>query len=255
MDTKVLLQRAQDCVIHECDFFARCATAGHVMRLGGIVAGVNPAAPDRSLFNGVTYQSSHALRQHYDEITALYEQAGVRAWTVWTHVGDTETPLFLAERGHKFDGDPVAMAATLSELVLPAPGDLVWEKTYDPSVVGEINDRAYGFPPPAFAAAMQRWPDDSWHGYVARIDGKPVATLLTAYVPSGDCGIAAVATLPEYRRKALATRLLAVALEEAKRKGLTTTSLQASPLGTGVYAALGYRDLGRMAMWEHRTPR
>jgi hypothetical protein len=50
----------------------------------------------------------------------------------------------------------------------------------------------------------------------------------------------------------IATRLLAVALEQARGRGMTTTSLQASGKGKPVYARLGYRDLGPMTMWERR---
>lgn len=249
----MLLQRVYASVVDECAFFARCSIRGRVLDLPGVVAGINPATPDRSLFNGVTYESHDALVAQYDTVAAAYAAEGIRAWTVWVRVDDTATPPFLQSRGHRFDYDPVAMAAYMDELSLPAAGDLVWEETDDLRMIGAINDRAFGFPPPAFEAALDRWADERWRGYLARVDNHPVSALLTCDTREGDCSITAVATLPEYQGRGLATRLMGVALHQARVRGMTSTSLQASPTGARVYGALGYRDLGRIPMWEWRT--
>ena len=42
--------------------------------------------------------------------------------------------------------------------------------------------------------------------------------------------------------------------DRTRRRGAATTSLQGSAPGSGVYRALGYRDLGAMGMWERRKP-
>jgi ribosomal protein S18 acetylase RimI-like enzyme len=254
MKQTTLMERAHASVVDECAFLACCSIHGRVLTLPGVVAGINPAAPDRSLFNGVAYESPDALRTHYDTIAAAYEAAGVRAWTVWVRPGDTSTPAFLASRNHQFDYDPVAMAAHIRDLRLPARGDLDWEETDDLRTVGIINDAAFGFPPPAFAAVFDRWPNRRWRGYLARMDNRPVSALLTCDTADGDCSITAVATLPDYQGRGLATRLMAAALRQAQARGMTSTSLQASPSGAGVYARLGYGELGRMPMWERRTP-
>lgn len=252
MQQTTLLERVHASVADECIFFACCSIRGRVMAFPGVVAGINPAAPDRSLFNAVAYESPDALREHYDAVAAAYEAEGVRAWTVWVRAGDISTPEFLAARGHLFDYDPVAMAASMDELTLPGAGDLVWEETDDLRMVGAINDTAFGFPPPAFEAILDRWPNKRWRGYLARVDNRPVSALLTCDTADGDCSITGVATLPEYQGRGLATRLMAVALRRAQARGMTSTSLQASPSGTRVYARLGYRDLGRLPMWERR---
>jgi ribosomal protein S18 acetylase RimI-like enzyme len=250
-DTR-LLRLAHTSVVDECSFLACCSMHGRVLELPGVVAGINPATPDRSLFNGVAYESPEALREHYDAISAAYEDAGVRAWTVWVRIGDADTPAFLKSRGHLFDYDPVAMGTRIHELRLPAPGDLDWDETEDLRLIGALNDTAFGFPPPAFEAAFDRWPNRRWRGYVARVDGHAVSALLSCDTDDGDCSITAVATLPEYQGRGLATRLMAAALRRAQGRGMTSTSLQASPSGATVYARLGYRELGRMPMWERR---
>jgi len=252
MDDSELLNRVHECVGHECDFFGRCSLQGKVLKYPGVMAGINPVTPDRSLFNGVYYQEADALRRHYDDIASAYRASGVRAWTVWVRVGDTDTPEFLQQRGHQFDYDPVAMACSMKDLRMPEPDGLDWEETNKLDVIGKVADTAFEFPPPAFEAALDRLPDQGWHAYLARVDGNVATTMLTYHSQSGDCGIACVSTLKEYRGRQLATRLMSAALREAKKAGMTSTSLQASPLGAGVYAKLGYRDLGRMPMWEWR---
>jgi GNAT superfamily N-acetyltransferase len=69
-----------------------------------------------------------------------------------------------------------------------------------------------------------------------------------------DCLIACVATVSEARGKGLASRLILQALVDARERGCTTTTLQASRAGAPVYERLGYRDYGALQMWEHRPP-
>ena len=61
-----------------------------------------------------------------------------------------------------------------------------------------------------------------------------------------------VGTVPHHRGKHLASNLLRHALNEARERGQTTTSLQASKLGQGIYARLGYRALGEVHLYEKR---
>jgi GNAT superfamily N-acetyltransferase len=174
---------------------------------------------------------------------------------VWVAPGDAAAAQALSVRGHRLDSQPLAMAADLASLRLPAADDLDWYETGDAALVARINDAAYGFPPPAFAAVMEAWREGPWHAYVACLDGRPAGALLACDGDNGDCGISAVATLPAARGCGVATRLLAAVLRGARRRGLHTTSLQANRNGARIYAALGYRNLGAMAMWgRHRGP-
>jgi GNAT superfamily N-acetyltransferase len=60
----------------------------------------------------------------------------------------------------------------------------------------------------------------------------------------GDCGLFMVGTVPRARRHGLATALSAHAVAEARARGCTTVSLQATAMAEGVYARVGLRDLG-----------
>jgi GNAT superfamily N-acetyltransferase len=67
-----------------------------------------------------------------------------------------------------------------------------------------------------------------------------------------NCDITLVATLPEARGRGMAGALIRRALADARERGCRTTTLVATRLGYPVYARLGYRDLGRLQMWERR---
>jgi GNAT superfamily N-acetyltransferase len=250
-----LFERVRRLLHAEALLFGSGAQGAVTLRLSGVLASINPRAPDRSMFNWVIADSRAALLNAYDELARAYVNAGVRAWTVWVDEGDVETERELALRGHLLDAKPRAMAAEIAGLSLPAVGDLAWTETDDIATVATINDAAYGLPPPAFAAALTRSVEPRWHAYLAHHGGQPVGCVMAYESVDGDCGVSAVATLPEARRSGTASRLLAVALRQAAGRGAVTTTLQATSKGAPLYARLGYRDLGAMCMWEHRTPK
>jgi GNAT superfamily N-acetyltransferase len=84
---------------------------------------------------------------------------------------------------------------------------------------------------------------DGAHFYLARREGENAATLM-AFDHDGDCGIYMVGTSQAVRRRGLATPLSAHAVAEAARRGCATASLQSTPMAEGLYARVGFRDLG-----------
>jgi predicted GNAT family acetyltransferase len=62
----------------------------------------------------------------------------------------------------------------------------------------------------------------------------------------GDCGIFNMSTLEGSRRQGLATALTKRHLGDAARRGCDTATLQSTPIAERVYAAVGFRDLGRI---------
>ena len=91
---------------------------------GAVQAAIAPAVPDVSLFNAVLYTDGAALLGARDELAAVYDDAGVRAWTVWVRPGDDEVAAGLRAAGHAHDGRPLLMAATLGALDLEPRADL-----------------------------------------------------------------------------------------------------------------------------------
>ena len=85
----------------------------------------------------------------------------------------------------------------------------------------------------------------AFHLLAARIDGEMVAAAL-AYDFGDDCGIYNVGTVEKVRRRGLGTALTAAQAYDARARGCRTASLQSTPMAERVYAAVGFRDLGRI---------
>jgi GNAT superfamily N-acetyltransferase len=229
---------------------------------GGVGAAIVPSVPDRSIANSVTYDSTAALLGSLDDLAALYDEAGVNAWTVWAPEFDAEAIAALKAAGHEFDGQPMAMALDLEGWTAPDPGGLDFDDGCELPELGRVNEAAYGLGPESgFAAIFAEQPSGlDLRVYRARVDGEVAcvtATIDHEPVPGAagpDCGIYFVATLEAARGKRLASRLLGIALAEAQKRGCASSTLQASAMGEPVYEALGYAPLFRFNMYERRRP-
>lgn len=252
MDRAQAIQRHRGALMS----FARLTGAGgedsSVIEHDGVVASVMPAVPDRSIVNSVAYRDAEALDAVLDDLGRAYEEAGVRAWTVWVPEDDREAVALLESAGHRLDASPVAMVGDLSALPELEGDDLDWDVEAEPAVIARINDSAYGVAGIMFAPAVSRFNEiDGLRLYQARVDGEPVCVLAT-YDNRDDCEVYLVATLAEHRGQGLARRLLHRALLEARDRGLTISNLQATQLGYPVYERLGYEPICRLEMWERR---
>jgi ribosomal protein S18 acetylase RimI-like enzyme len=85
----------------------------------------------------------------------------------------------------------------------------------------------------------------AFHLLVASLHGESVSTAV-ALDHEGDCGIYDVATAEHARNRGLATALTALHLHEALVRGCRTASVQSTYAAERVYAAVGFRDLGRI---------
>lgn len=80
---------------------------------------------------------------------------------------------------------------------------------------------------------------------MARLAGENVATAM-AFDHDGDCGVFNVSTLEAPRQRGLGTALTARHVHDAVERGCSTASLQSTAMAERVYAAVGFRDLGRI---------
>jgi len=210
---------------------------------------VASAVPDvqASLVNAAVPLNGAPLRPHLDAIRDFY--ADTPKWGVWLDPADTDDVQALTHHGLVLDSTPVLMVASLDHVQEPeTTADLT---TPTMEEVGAVNDAAYGTAEPHLARTTASFPPDSFHAYAARVDGT-IASVLLIEDAGTDAFVTLVATLPEHRGKRLASNLLAHALQEAEQRGQQTTSLQASKLGQGIYARLGYRALGEVHLYEKR---
>lgn len=229
------------------------AREGHVVEHdGGVVACVLPCSPQRSIMNCVSYENGDALLAARDALAAAYHAAGVRAWTVWVLPGDDHVAEGLAAAGHVLDASPLAMGGVLAEMDLAPRGDAEVTRSDDWVAMARLNAAAYGMP------------DDDWVAAFARQTGEGLGTLYVvgphddpvscAFIAphEGNAEVCFVATKPAARGRGLASDLLRHALGKARDAGCETATLEASRAGRGVYARLGFRDLGELQLWELR---
>ncbi|MFL5827636.1 MAG: GNAT family N-acetyltransferase [Thermoleophilaceae bacterium] len=221
---------------------------GSVVERPGVIGSVSPAVPTRSIMNSVVYDQAGALEDAWDDVASAYDEAGVSAWTVWVAPGDEDAARLLGERGHRLDGEPLAMAFDIGDF----RGERAVEPEPQPSGVecARLNDEAYGYSGD-FERGVGRVMEHRGHLYMASADGRP-ASCTWALDEDGDCGIFAVATAGRARGRGLAGGLISRALLDAQERGCVTSSLQATRMGEPVYERLGYRALGRLGMWERR---
>lgn len=250
MEPRELFDRQYASLREFCRLVGNAAPGSRVVEQGGVLAAVVPATPERSVMNSVTYRDAAELEQALPELAETYAAAGVRAWTVWVPQHDAGAGRILEEAGHVLDADPEGMAMEMEAFEAPRPTDLDLEPDPPIATVARINDLSYTYGTDDFQRGLHSAP--SLHPYVARIDGRPVCCA-TGHDHDGDFSVTLVATVPEARGRGLAGRLLTHALHEARERGCTTTSLQATKLGQPVYLRLGYRGVGAVQMWERRS--
>ena len=225
-----LYRRATETLIASWEAYARAASGrAHVHRSPGVAAAVFPHEPERGIYNNVIVEDASAL----DEVEAIYAAARVTRFAVWVHDGDDASRAAVEARGYVFDSATRAMALELADLPPePSPIDvapLAW-----PGYLAMLEL------PPALLAGRTY----DFRLLAARVDGAEVAAAM-AFDHEGDCGIYNVGTLEAHRRRGLATALMALMLRDAAARGCTTASVQATPMAEGVYASVGFRDLGR----------
>ena len=124
-------------------------------------------------------------------------------------------------------------------------------ESFDLHTVGRVNDLAYGNVDARLERTLTTLEEGLLRGYRADLNGAPAAVALALHHGS-DCGVSFVATVPQARRRGLATQVMHSVLADARANGLETITLQATEQGERLYQALGLRRLGPMELWERR---
>lgn len=225
---------------------------GYVEEGDGWVAAVLPSLAEATLVNGLVVLDPAALPDALALMSAIYANAGVRRWGVLL---DPAPHLRRELQAHGLvrDALPFAMAAPLAGMNLDATTDGPTITRPDYATVGRVNDQAYGHPDDRMEDLIAGFPPGVAHTYgVAYAD--EIASVAMVSDHDGDATVGFVATLPWAQHQGLASRVLNRALEDARQRGLTTTTLIASHAGRSLYTALGYQDVGTLELWEHRSP-
>ena len=231
----VLFDRSLATLIRSWSYLASGSPGAVVSERSGAAIAAFVRPPEREfLNNALLLPGGAALGATLETIEHTYGTRRIERYAVWVHETEPQAAAELRARGYRYDAATRAMAMAVDDLapvdtsgleLVAADQAEFWRLVGVPGMVPEL---------PATGA----------HFYVARHGGENVATLM-ALDHEGDCGIYMVGTLPPARRRGIATALSAHAVAEARVRGCTTASLQATEMAAGVYARVGFRDLGR----------
>jgi GNAT superfamily N-acetyltransferase len=233
-----LYRRGADTLIASWEAYARAASGAALIRSAGVAIAVFPNEPESSIYNNAVLERDLPATDRdaaMGATEAAYTGAGVGRFAAWVHESDEAMCGDLERRGYTVDTSTRAMGAELDDIrrSLPTVEILSVDWPEHLRLIGVSPDLLTGVDRAAF------------HVRAARLDGKNVATAI-AFDFHGDRGIYNVGTLEHARRRGLATALTTDLVNEAAARGCRTASVQSTAMAERVYAAMGFRDLGRM---------
>ena len=224
------------------------AAGGVVTDEAEIVASFVAGAPDSPTLNAAIVVGQQLDLDRLNAMRERWEQLGVRRWGVWVDGGSYAVTDTLRLARMRVTSSSPGMAAEIAQLSLN--GDASAHAT-DLATVGHVNDLAYGNPDARLERTLSPLPRGILHAYMAELQGRPASVALALH-HQDDCGISFVATAPHARRQGLASDVMQAVAADARDAGLSSATLQATALGERLYAALGYRKVSDMQLWERR---
>lgn len=240
-----LYRRGIETLVGSWQEYARGATGAELRRSPGVAVAVFPNEPERDVYNNALLDRDLPGAQRavaLDAMEAAYAAAGVTDHAAWVHESDRAMCADLERRGYRLAETTRAMGIALEDLRAPRPqidlGPPDWSEYL----------RVVGVPSEFLRAADRA----AYHILVARLDGANVATAM-AFDVGSDCGVYNVGTLEHARRRGLGTALTALHLHDARDRGCLTASLQSTMMAERLYAALGFRDLGRILEYRRQA--
>ncbi len=140
-------------------------------------------------------------------------------------------------RGQPVETKPLPANAELREVSAEDEVDDYWH-------VAAASYTSLGFPPEVFGHYTDRAGllADNVVAFIAYLDDRPVSIAMTI-VSHGVAGVYWVGTLEEARGMGLAWATTAAATNAGFELGADLASLQASPMGEPIYAAMGYETI------------
>lgn len=241
IDDAALYRRGVATLLGCWEAVARGSRRAAVIRRPGVAAAVFPEAPERAVYNNAVLERGlgpDECAAALDALEAAYASAAVDRYAAWVHESDEGMRAALAARGYAVAEATRAMSMALGGVRGPAPAVDLAPPDWD-AYVGHLHS-ALGAPAGLLAGVDAA----GFHLLLARRDGETVGTAL-GFDGAGDHGVFNVSTLAHARRRGLGTALTARLVHDAAARGCTTASLQSTEMAERVYAAVGFRDLGR----------
>ena len=241
-----LYRRGVKTLLASWEVYARGCPGAALIRSPGVAVAVFPHGPERQFLNNALLEQNLAASGRARALAAMeaaYAAAGITRFAAWAHESDLAMRGDLRARGYVLAESTRAMGMALDDLRAERPAVTLAAPDWPEYL------RIIGVPP-GFAGQADR---DAFHVLIAAPDGSAGVAAAMAFDCDGDCGIYNVATLEHARRRGLGTALTALLAHDARARGCRTASLQSTPMAEGVYAALGFRDLGQIL--EFAPPR
>jgi ribosomal protein S18 acetylase RimI-like enzyme len=238
LSARDLYVRGAETAVASWEAYARASHDAAVVRSPGVAAAVFPAEPARSVYNNAVLERDlgpGARATALDAMEGAYASAGVERFAAWVHESDEALRADVVARGYVLDTSTRAMGMVLDDVRRPELElELAPSSWSDYVRVAEL--------PTGLLDAVDPC---AFHVRIALLAGESVASGI-AFDRDGDCGIYNVGTLAHARRRGIGTALTAVLAHDAAARGCETASLQATATAERVYAAVGFRDLGRI---------
>jgi GNAT superfamily N-acetyltransferase len=236
-----LYRRGAETLLASWEAYALGSPGAAVLRSSGVAAAVFPNEPERGVFNNALLERDLGSSDRADALDAMehaYASAGVDRFAAWVHESDDGMRADLHGRGYTINESTRAMGRALTDLRAPRPPlDLAPPDWFE--YLEHLG--AFGVP-----EGLLRGADPAaFHVVLARCEGAVVATGL-AFDLGDDCGIYNVGTLERARRRGIGTAVSTLLAHDAADRGCLTASLQSTEIAERVYAAVGFRDLGRI---------
>jgi GNAT superfamily N-acetyltransferase len=220
--------------------YARGSRGATVERLDGVSAAVFPSDPERAVYNNAVLDRDLGPAERAaaaDAMEAAYASASVDRYAAWVHESDDGMRAELHGRGYTVEETTRAMGMSLDDVTVLSDVD------FAPVSWDEYLEYLEGVGVPA--GLLSGADPGAFHTLGARHDGGLVATAI-AFDHDADCGVYNMSTVEAARRQGLGTALTARHVHDAAERGCSTATLQATPMAERVYAAVGFRDLGRI---------
>jgi len=183
-------------------------------------------------------------------------------WLVYQH----DTPADLKDRllAHGFEVDEpdaiLVLDSKHASAALPAPVGHDLRRIDDPSRVDDVLAIRHQVWPGDYAShaqALARRLSNAPHSlslYVVYVEGKPVSTAQVSFYEQGQfASLVRAATLPGYRGRGLFTALVAIQVQEARKRGTRFLDADASPMSRPILEKLGFQWLTEVHGCEWRV--
>jgi GNAT superfamily N-acetyltransferase len=219
---------------------AQLSPGARLVRFSAVTAAVFPSwAP---LNNAIVLDAEADATSAAAQLASVYADAGVDVWALWLRSGAADLDAPDGPRkvgGLKRDTTTLVMHTTvpsgfrLHDSVVPTSIAVATRATDEPVPAADLAE-------PDGVPGLSAW--------VMVNDGLAV-TGAWSFLHGSDCGMYAVGTSPEWRRRGLARTLMEHVLADARRRGARTATLQSTRMGQPLYESLGFVPAGRYEEW------